>query len=70
VDEYHVITRGSKKYEIKKRGGERATRVFEDGLELQQYIGWLVLNRPCRIVTHNNNGLGMMEIHCIRFINF
>ena len=68
MDEYHLITRGNK-YSLKKLGNKRPTRLFNNGLEAQQYIGWLVLNRPCRIITHDKNGLGLREIHSINFIN-
>ncbi len=72
MDEYHVIqiAKNKYKYSLFKKGNQRCTRTFEDGLELQQYIGWLVLNRPCRIITHNSNGEGLKEIDSLNFINF
>ncbi|KKN72332.1 hypothetical protein LCGC14_0411590 [marine sediment metagenome] len=49
-----IITR--RHLEIKKVGTTRATRVFTDVDIAQRYIGWLILNKDCKIFIHNSDG--------------
>jgi hypothetical protein len=74
LDEYHItqhkINPKRIGYVLRKNGAKRATRRFNNGIELQQYIGWLVLNRPCRVIFYNEDRLGLKEIHSLNFINF
>jgi hypothetical protein len=53
---YHVVHWYSK-YRFKKEGNKRATRVYNNGLEMSQAIGWYLLNRrPCKIIVHTHSG--------------
>ena len=55
VDRY-IIKMGLKS-KLYKEGNKKATRVFKNGLEMQQYVGFLVLNRECSIDVKNYSGL-------------
>ncbi len=52
---YNVIVT-HRHLEIKRVGTKRATRVFTDSEIAQRYIGWLLLNRDCKIFIHNSDG--------------
>lgn len=54
--ERYIIKNGLKP-KLFKEGNKKATRVFKNGQEMQQYIGWLVLNRECSIDVKAYSGL-------------
>lgn len=42
-------------YKLVRVGAKKATITFKEGDELQRYIGWLLINRDCKVVIHNAN---------------
>jgi len=54
---YHVI-HYYEKFRLKKSGNKRATRVYKNGSEMSEGIGWYLLNqKPCEIIVHTWSGL-------------
>jgi len=44
-------------YRLIKEGNKKASITFNNGIAMQQYIGWLVLNRECSIDYRSYSGL-------------
>lgn len=54
MTEYNlIISRG--KYRLIRVGAKKATATFRMGDMLQQYIGFLLLNRDCKVIVHRDN---------------
>ena len=53
--EYNLII-SYRHYKLIRVGAKKATVTFKEGNEAQQYIGWLVLNRNCKVSVHNSKG--------------
>ena len=52
---YNIKCRGNKRT-LHKFNNFRAIRVYKNGLEMNQNIGWYLLNRDCEICIHNEKG--------------
>jgi hypothetical protein len=55
VETYSVIHRGKRFLALHKRGNQRATRIYKDGMEMVISIGWYLANRDWRIFLHDDN---------------
>jgi len=55
IPEYNLII-SQHRYKLIRVGTKKATITFKKGNEVQQYIGWLTLNRDCKVYVHNSNG--------------
>ena len=47
--EYNFTIVSHYSYRLKRVGAERATAVFTTGARAKNYIGWLLLNRTCKV---------------------
>jgi hypothetical protein len=52
---YNIKYRGNKRV-LTHFNNYRALRVYKNGLEMSQNIGWYLLNRDCEICIKNESG--------------
>lgn len=56
MNKFIVSQRKDGKWQIIKERNKRATKICNNGIELQQEIGWMVINRICLIEIYKGNG--------------
>jgi len=49
---YDVITSGTSGYKLWKRGNKKATRVYKNGMEMRDDVGYYLISRDCKIYIH------------------
>ena len=50
---YDVITSGTGGYKLWKRGNKKATRVYNNGLEMRDSVAYYLISRQCEITIHH-----------------
>jgi len=50
---YDVITSGTSGYKLWKRGNKKATRIYKNGMEMRDDVGYYLISRECEIVIHH-----------------
>jgi len=50
---YHVITTGKHGYKLWKQGNKKATRVYKDGVEMRDAVGYYLISRECDVIIHH-----------------
>jgi hypothetical protein len=50
---YDVITSGTCGYKLWKRGNSKATKVYNNGLDMRDSVAYYLISRECEIVIHH-----------------
>ena len=50
---YDVITSGNSGYKLWKRGNKKATRIYKNGMEMRDDVGYYLISRECEIIIHH-----------------
>jgi len=60
---YNLITAGSN-WRLVRKGARRAT-IVTNGLDMNNYLGWLLRNRNANIIVHDSSGCVLRRISSI-----